>query len=326
MPVRHTLSATVQRFFPIWLGLLFLALLLKNPTLASDGVRRGLSLAAGTVIPSLFPSMLLSEWLMSAGAGRMRIPLLQKVGQIFGFSSVGMLCVLLGILCGSPVGARCAASAYRRGELSRSEYEQILPAASVPSPAFLIGTVGIGLLLDYRIGVLLYLCVLIAALSATLIQRKKGEICKDCVQKATFETEEEHLSVAALLVRSVKSATDGVLSVSAYILLFGTLCDVVCFGIGKAAPEAVRAGLLSLLELCGGMQACAALGEAPTVFFLLGATAGWSGLSVHVQVMSAGTGDGISYRPYLSGKALQALLCAVLFGVGMLFCKKYGIF
>ncbi len=326
MPVRRTLSRTMQRFFPIWLGLLLLALLLKNPTLAIDGVRRGLSLAAGTVIPSLFPSMLLSEWLMSAGAGRLRIPLLKRLGRICGLSSAGMLCVLLGALCGSPVGARCAASAYRRGELTASEYERILPAASVPSPAFLIGTVGVGLLGDDRIGALLYLCVLLAALSATLIQRKKGGICADAMQKTLSETGEERLPVTALLVRSVRSATEGVLSVSAYIVLFGTLCDVICCGIGKTAPETMRAGLLSFLELCGGMQATAALGTDPIDFFLLGATAGWSGLSVHVQVMSAGAGDGISYRPYRNGKLLQALLCALFFGGGMLFCKKYGIF
>ncbi len=322
MHVRRTLSHTVRTFFPVWLGLLFLALLLKNPALAAQGVRRGLSLAAGTVIPSLFPSMLISEWLMSCGAEKMRFPPLEGIGKRLGYSASGMLCILFGMLCGSPVGARCAASAYRNGEISRYEYERLLPVASVPSPAFLIGTVGVTLLQSYRTGVILYVCVLLSALINALLQKREKQCDNGSVFTSSpmqaWHTEGAHGGIGAL-VKSVKSAAEGVLSVSAYILLFGTLCDILCLGIGKGLPDSLRALVLSFLEMCGGMQSLVALNPSVWLPFLIGGAAGWSGLSVHVQVISSGALDGVSYKKYLSGKRLQALLCAFFFGISMLF-------
>ena len=45
---------------------------------------------------------------------------------------------------------------------------------------------------------------------------------------------------------------------------------------------------------------------------LTAAFAGWSGISVHCQVMTLCGGRGLSFRPYLLAKAFQGLLCGVV--------------
>ena len=64
----------MKRAFPLLAVLLVGVLLLLQPERASDAARDGLALCAGTVIPSLFPfmvvvSMLLQLWLAEALQG-----------------------------------------------------------------------------------------------------------------------------------------------------------------------------------------------------------------------------------------------------------------
>jgi len=43
--------------------------------------------------------------------------------------------------------------------------------------------------------------------------------------------------------------------------------------------------------------------------------AGWSGLSVHFQIISICSGRGISFKPYFVAKLFQGMLSAVLTGI-----------
>jgi hypothetical protein len=45
---------------------------------------------------------------------------------------------------------------------------------------------------------------------------------------------------------------------------------------------------------------------------LTAAFAGWSGISVHCQIIALCGGRGLSFKPYLLAKGLQGVLCAVV--------------
>ena len=48
---------------------------------------------------------------------------------------------------------------------------------------------------------------------------------------------------------------------------------------------------------------------------LTAAFAGWSGISVHCQIMTLCGGRGLSFRPYLIAKAVQGVLCGLIMAV-----------
>ena len=68
---RHPLSAEQLLFG--WFSLFCLLLIFKNGEIASEYIHRGLLLCARSVIPSLFPFMVLSELLIRGGMGERMI-------------------------------------------------------------------------------------------------------------------------------------------------------------------------------------------------------------------------------------------------------------
>lgn len=128
-------------------------LILRNPDVAIEYMGRGLSLCARTVIPSLFPFMVISELMVRSGAGESLGRLFSRpMRYLFGLSGAGCTAVVLGSLCGFPVGARTAVALYDRNAISRRECEHLLTFCNCPSSAFLVTAVGVSLFGNRRLG------------------------------------------------------------------------------------------------------------------------------------------------------------------------------
>ena len=103
------------------------------------------------------------------------------------------------------------------------------------------------------------------------------------------------------------------LLICAYVVFFSTLTGTVELVLGRfAANEATHAILSSLLELSGGVSAAASLANRRLATILTGAAVGWSGLSIHCQMLSLCDGHDLSTRPYIIAKLVQTVLCPCL--------------
>jgi sporulation integral membrane protein YlbJ len=299
-------------------SLFCIALILKNTEAAVEYVTRGLRLSATTVIPSLFPFMVLSELVVSSSAtSRIPPPLLAPFRRLLGLPNVGVCAVLLGLLCGFPVGARCIVAAYEAGDLTKSEAERAFTAASCPSSAFLVGAVGGSLWGNRRFGIALYATVVLASLLsgvlANLLQSPKKD---DAPPKVAFSVTRQSKSPAALFCEAVRSSLFAILTVCAYVVFFSALMGTLELVLGRLSVSgSVGAGLSCLFELSGGVAQASALGNAYTGACLCAFAVGWSGLSVHCQMMSVCDGKGLSLRPYLLSKLFQGLFCALFFAL-----------
>ena len=297
----------------VLIGTLFcLLLLLKNPEIAARAVGKGLLLCAKSVIPSLFPFMVISELAVSANLiAYLPSRLLAPMRCALGLSDAGCAAVLLGLLCGSPVGARCAVLALGQGKIEKREAERILTCSLCPSSAFVIGALGVTLLHDRRLGVIIYLSALISALLSGVLFRLFGG---SVATPSDFSPQRMHpRSAASLFTSAVAGATGSILLVTAYVVFFSALMGALGSVLGRfSASATLSAVLFCLLELSGGVGCAAAL-ESPVLAPLLCAfCVGWSGLSVHCQLQSICESGGISLRPYLLSKLLQSLLCTLL--------------
>ncbi len=311
-------TLTVGRFCFGFFALFCLLLILRNSQIAIEYINRGLLLCAKTVIPSLFPFMVLSELLVSGGIEN-ALPkwALSPLRRLFGLPDAGCCAVLLGMLCGFPVGAKCALLAFERGALTREEVSRVLTFSNNPSSAFLISAVGVSLWGSRRFGVALYATVLtvsvITGILANQLQKKDTEsfsVSSDsyCPMRP--------LTGAKLFTESVRSATGSILLVCAYVIFFSALMGTL--NIVLAAfdlPASISTFLFCLFEISGGVSQASALGNTTLAAALCAFAAGWSGLSVHCQVLSVCDGKGFSFRAYFLAKLLQGLFAALLFGL-----------
>ncbi len=295
-------------------------LILRNSELAIDYITRGLRLCAITVIPSLFPFMVLSELLSGSGCLlHLPRPLLAPMRHLLGLPDAGCCAVLLGLLCGFPVGARCAISFYEAGALTQRQAERILLCASCPSSAFLISAVGVSLWGNRRFGLILYGTVLAVSLLCGIIDhlRCTGHESELCDEASPISS--SGLRGAKLFCEAVRSSTSAMLQVCAYVVFFSAISG--CFGICLSIlqlPNGIHALLSCLLELSGGIGLASALPQISLGAALTAFAAGWSGISVHCQMLAVCDHHALSLRPYLVNKLIQGVLCAVIITVILL--------
>ena len=106
-------------------------------------VRNSLSICAFSVIPSLFPFLVLSKLTTNLRFFEKLELFSRKI--MFPLFSLGHNCtpaLILGITGGYPVGAMTAASLYRDGLCTKKEAERLLVFSNNCGPAFIIATIG----------------------------------------------------------------------------------------------------------------------------------------------------------------------------------------
>ena len=276
------------------------ALLLLRPQKAASAVRAGLALCAGTVVPSLFPFFAAISLLLQLGAaealGRLCAPIMRPLFRMRGVCALPLLAGLLG---GYPSGANTAASLYAQGRITRQEAELLLGFCDNCGPAFLLGCVGAGVLGNPDAGLWLYAVhILSAILAGILLCRLSGDRGPVLLGSALPAAP---VSFPQALTSSVTGALASTLNVCAFVVFFQVL---------SALPPAPPPPLvLGILEMVGGV---ASLTPGPGGFAAAAAIVGWGGLSVHCQAMSLAAPEGLSFRWHWAGKALQAVLSALL--------------
>ena len=296
-----------------------LLLILRNANIAITYMSRGLHLCARTVVPSLFPFMVLSELIVSAGiVNRLPNTLLAPFRRLWGVSNAGGCAVILGMLCGFPIGAKCAVRAYEEGQMTQEETERVLCFSNNPSSAFLISTVGFSLWGNRRFGTALYATVLgVSALTGVALNLTRKRHQKNTL--AGCDVISRSISApkgARLFTEAIKSATGSMLLVCAYVIFFSTLVGTLGLVLNAwHAPTWVCSVLFCLFELSGGVSQASALDPPLLAALFCAFSAGWSGLSVHCQVLSVCDGKGLSFRKYFLCKLAQGLLCALFFGL-----------
>lgn len=298
-----------------WLALFSLCLLLRNAALAAEGVREGLRLCAERVIPSLFPFTVLAELLLRSGvAQRLPEPLTRPLGRLLALPPAGVLAIVLGLLCGFPVGVRCAVTAYERGSLTKNEAERALAASSIPSAAFVTGMVAPHV--GQARGVALLLLLPAGALLGGILLKSTAKKPKKEVSTPLRAVPQKATKGASLLSESIAASLGAMLSISAYVVFFSVLCGALSAILARVGcPAWGKALVFCTLELSGGVASATAL-PSPASAILAGAALGWSGLSVHAQVLSITSSHDLNLRPYLAVKALQTALCTLAMLVG----------
>ena len=262
---------------------------------------QALSLCAATVIPSLFPFLVITNLLVRLGFGQWLAPHLAGLTvPLFRLPGCAASALLLGLVGGYPIGARTAAELYRSGALTRNEAERLLTFCNNSNPVFLISVLGAGVFGSVRAGVWLWLIHIAAALLAGLCFRSHGTPRRTPPPEISFQAP----SFPAAFVASVKDAAMGILSVCAFVVFF----YVLSVPLSTLPPpfSALAVGCTELFSLTP-LLTCNRLG-----FVLAAGCAGWGGLSVLCQTAAVLDDTDLPLTPCVLGKLTQGLLSALL--------------
>lgn len=281
--------------------LIFAALLLARPEMASEAVRDALALCARTVVPSLFPFFVVTALLLQSGLDSLLRPVCAPfMVPLFRLRGECAAPLLAGFLGGYPTGARSAAQLWEQGSISRSEAERLLGFCNNCGPGFLIGFVGTGVLGSVRAGAaLLVVHIAAALLSGMILCRLPGS---SEPPRLTCGLPALSVSFPKALTASVSGALSSTLSICAYVVFFRTAAALL--------PSALPAAALGAVEMVSGI---AELPKNAAGFVAAAGITAWGGVSVHCQTMAV-AGE-LSLKYHTIGKMLQTGISVVLAAV-----------
>lgn len=273
--------------------------LIMFPKEAAGGVREGLILLGQTVIPSLFPFLVLSSYITLS-------PVSDTLSRIFGKAykklfkvNEDAVCVtLMGLTGGFPVGAKIAAELYSAGRITRNEAERLLFWSVGAGPAFTVSAVGIFMLGSMKAGLILYASSLLASISI-------GFFCRFLAnnESARAPRNFKEKSEGSPLVAAVSNSTTAMLGISAWVLAFSCLSSLInVFPITSNAEIFLKA----VLEVTTGCRTAAGNVSFP----VMAAIIGFGGFSVICQISPYLDICKIQMRRFISARIINSALSA----------------
>lgn len=316
--------------------LLFIVLtfcILTHSPLSLSYASLGLELWFQKMIPSLLPFMILSGIMVRLKlTEKMAMALFPVLGPIYRVRKNVVYCMMLGFLCGFPMGARVTADLLEREMLTEKEGEFLLAFCNNIGPvyfcSFVLPLLGRKLVFPYLFGMygipLLYGLFLryavyktaLAAEAPGRLARKQGhtfalkngagavtavENNRGCLRICSSENRGRRSFGLRLLEaadESIASSLQSILTLGGYMILFNLLNLLPHILLGKAP-----ALLAPILEITGGLSL---LGDGLPLYSLL--VLSFGGLSCIAQTYSCIKGTGLSVGNYIRHKTVLTLL------------------
>ena len=200
--------------------LLLALLLLRHRTAAAAGVVSGIHTCLGTLIPSLFPFILLACLCTNSRAAQVLFrPLSPVMRHVFRLPACAAPAVLLGLTAGYPTGAKITANLYAAGKLTREQAARLLCFCTAPGYAFAAAYTGSLLLRSDRIGLNLFFACALAPLLLGLILSRFAEKPEKSLKSPE--------SAPGGIVSAVQDGIKATVSLCGFVIVFSMLLAVL---------------------------------------------------------------------------------------------------
>ncbi len=282
-------------------------LFFTHPATVALGCAAGLNLWYTAVLPSLLPFLIVSGLLVGTGffryLNRFYAP---PLSRLLGISQEGCYAVLMGFLCGFPMGAKVTADLVREGHISAEEGNFLLSFCNNVSPAFFLNYICLAKLgypkIPWALVGLFYAVPLLYGILTRPLRNFQRESRRTAKQTPFCRIDFPMLD--ACIMDSFATVT----RLGGYIILFSILAGLIALlPLGTSAAAAVGA----LLEISSGINGIvsASSGLSPALrTALVCSCAAFGGFSTCTQTKSVIADTPLRLRSYLAGRLAVTLL------------------
>ena len=309
------ISTTIERSFTTFLKITAVtascAGLLIYSENCSDGILKGLEFCLKILVPSLFPFMAISSFVIKSGiAVSLGKPFKGIVNKLFGLNANFAPILLLSMIGGYPVGARGIYQLYKQNLASKAEAERAVMFAVCAGPGFLINFVGLSLYHKKTLGLILLasqiISMIIIGVFLNIFSKNRDIFNSDT------ELKHSSVSISNALVDSATESSKGILAICIFVVLFssfiGMLDNLIADGIFKNL-------IYISLEVCSAVN----LLSSDYPFEFLAFAVGFGGFCVHFQIFSAIGDLSINKLSFFCIRIIQGVITALLSHLGIKF-------
>ncbi len=282
-------------------------ILLKFPACSAEGVKKGIEICVNSLIPALYPFMILTNIFISSKAADLKIPFLEGLCRsAFRLPGYCAAVIVFSLIGGLPIGAKMSAELYERGLISREQWRRMLCFCVNPGPAFVISAVGMSALGSKKTGAVIYISLVFASLLIGFISRFFASDTETYISIPVQDKGERKGSVAE---RAVIKSSKSLLAVCSWVVAFSCLCEII---VNLDLSEGMESFLICIAEMTRGSLVAVESYPVPIV----AAVIGFSGICGHFQLMGETGKAGLKYKHFLVSRiicsGLSALICGLL--------------
>ena len=285
-----------------------LLIILIFPKDCADGVELGLKLFLSSLLPAILPFIILSNFIIkmnfSERLGKLFYPLTH---MLFNCSFNGSYAIVMGFLCGYPVGAKIICDLIKNDKLSTEEGTYLFRFINHASPAFIQGYIALSLFKadNYRLFALIL--IFIPEIITGLIFRRSTPF-------PSMKPSENNIEYpfSKILDDSIFNALITVAKIGGYLILFSVFTCII----NKAdfIPLICRTILISITEMTSGAYYISLLQLNKAIKLLLCAEVCiLGGISTFFQVNSVTLKSTLKMKDYVFSKIITAVIAVIIF-------------
>lgn len=217
-----------KRYFTIALCILTFAAMLAFPKAVFNGASEGLLLWFQIIIPTLFPFLLITNLLLLTDSIHyIARSIARPLRFLFRVSGNGSFVLLVGFLCGYPMGAKMTADLVTSNKITEAEGRYLLSFCNNTSPVFILNFIVWKTLGQESLALPTLFILILSPMFVSFLTRRfylKGASCFPDIRTAKQEKKKLDFSVVdACMMNSFEA----IVKVGGYIILFSVLLTLI---------------------------------------------------------------------------------------------------
>lgn len=294
-------------------GIMFsFIIMLLYPQQVFKGASEGLLLWFQIILPTLLPFMIISNLLVHTNA----ITYIAKIlgpflGRFFCISKNGTVAVLMGFLCGYPMGAKVTSDLVKTNHISAKEGRYLLSFCNNTSPMFIMSYViwqNLGRAdLAFSSLIILFSAPIFCSFLFRIYYRQKAadfSAKEDCFSNSNVKLE------FSILDTCIMNSFETIAKIGGYIILFSILLTLL-----KIIPfhhPLWNRLVLPSLEITNGIpMLCKNTADFPLRFIEIMTLTSFGGFCAIAQTKCMLADTGIPIAPYIIEKLITALVTSL---------------
>lgn len=296
-------------------------------------VKTSVTIFLNSIIPSLFPFIFFTEIILKTNLVHLLTKLFGNlITKIFKVNKEAVSSVIIGFLCGFPMGAKTVSTLYQDNKITKKDAHILLSFVNNCNPAFILSTIGLGIFGNIQIGWILLIshvtsAILVGIMSSIKyhqqtnnIIHKNGINCKKnkkiitSTQKNTSNSFIHPIDFFAIIKTSITNTFITLGNVLGFMVLFNLLANLMTVLLQKfLIPNEILAFLSGIFEITNGCNQVYSLSiptniKVCTISFLLG----FSGFCILCQIFSTIHEQNFKFSHLIKSKLLQGILSFIL--------------
>lgn len=309
-------SYNIKNIVNICLFTLILFILLIFSKDNFESVKNTVQIFIYSIIPSLFPFIFFTEFILNTDIlNTVQNTTGKYISKVFRVSKNASPAILTGFLCGFPMGAKTVSHLYDTNQISKKESIKLLSYINNCNPAFILSTIGIGIMYNIKFGILLAISHYLANLLISFMPFKNSSldiIHENNINLNTFSKKNniKPENIFEIIKVCIKNSFSTLTMIFGFMLIFNLLFSIInniltIFNVSNN----ITAIISGLFEVTIGINNVFNLPlNINTKLITISFLTGFSGLCIIFQIYSCISIKDFSFKSLILFKILHGII------------------